>query len=164
MGTEEKQINLHACSRRIADFNRMTQEELEHIASCEFCAEEYANAIEKNAMIKAPHYLKEEIMQKTGALLRKNDTARSLLPWKKIQLFSYSLKIGLAMCGALVLLNLVPTGNIQRNEPSGTAVFINKLNTDLRNFSDSILEYTELLTINRNMDYKEGFKYDKEEK
>lgn len=164
MGTEEKKINLHTCGRRFTDFNRMTLEDLEHIASCEFCGEEYSKAIEKNAMIKAPHYLKEEILQKTGALLRKNDIGNSLLPWKKIQLFRYSIKIVLAMCGALVLLNLAPAANIQRNEPSGTAVFINKLNTDLRNFSDSILEYTELLTINRNMDYKEGFKYDKEEK
>ena len=164
MGTEEKQINLPACGRRIADFNRMTLEELEHIASCEFCVEEYARTIEKNAMRKAPHYLKEEILQKTGTLIRKNDTASSLLPWKKLQLFRYSLKICLAMCGALFLLNLVPSGNIQRNGPSGTAVFISKLNTDLRNFSDSILEYTERLTINRNIDYKEGFKYDKEEK
>lgn len=162
MGTEEKQANLPACRHRIEDFNNITLEDLEHITSCELCGEEYTKAIEKNAMIKAPHYLKEGILQKTGALLRKNDSAHNLLPLKKIQLLSYSLKIGLAMCGALILLNFVPINNVQqREETSGMAVLIFQMNNSLRNFSDSILEYTELFTINRNM---EGVQYDKKEK
>ncbi len=164
MGTEEKQLSLPVCSHRITDFNNITLEELEHIASCDICADKYANAIEQYTMIKAPHYLKDNILQEYRAFtkVRKEKTNNRLhLPWKKLQLFGYSMKIGLAMCGALILINFAPAGSTPREKPSGMSDFIYRMNSELKEFSNNILEYTDHLVLNGNKENKEDINYDK---
>ncbi|MGB8453305.1 MAG: hypothetical protein WCD89_13370 [Anaerocolumna sp.] len=148
MKAEEKKISRSASIHMITDFKNITLEELEHIASCDFCAEQYANHVEQQDMIKAPHYLKACIIQKSMAFSEIQETKEHYiiqLPWKKLQLLRYSMKIGLAMCGAIAILLLSPTGNVPRTEPSGMVNFFDKVNSDLREFSNNMVEYTEHL-------------------
>ncbi len=163
MVTKENQISCTAGCRRTDVFKNITLEELEHIASCDVCAESYANAIEQQAMITAPHYLKKNILQKSGAFSVMDNSIYKKLPmsWKRFQLFTYSMKIGLAMCGALALLNLVSPGNIPGRQPSGVVSFMDKMNDELRAFSDNILEYTDFLVSSNNKNNKEDIKHDK---
>lgn len=179
METEEKRLNRPACGYRIKDFKNMTLWDLEHIASCDSCAAWYAAAIEEHAMIKAPRYMKDNILREYKGfteIRKENSQSRLGLPWRKLQLFGYSVKIGLAMCGALALLNLVPAGSmksrepsavagsVQSKEPSALTGFLNKMNSELKEVSDNILEYTDILAVNVNADhkdYKENLNYDK---
>lgn len=68
---------------------------LSHISSCEECSTLFSDSFPTKDLIHAPHYLKSSIMEE-------------LHPKEKSpinhQLFFYSLKVGLAMCGALIFL------------------------------------------------------------
>ncbi len=165
MVTEEKQIGFTACNHKNIDFKNIALEELEHIASCEICAAQYAGFIEKQAMIKAPHYLKDNILKKSRAfsgVWNINKHIRLQMSWKRLQMFCYGMKIGLAMCGALAILFLVPVGDSQQKEPAVGVNFIDKMNRELREFSDNVLEYTDLLVLNSDANNKEDISHDKE--
>lgn len=164
METEEKQRSRLLSNHIIADFKNITLKELEHIASCEICAEKYAVYLEQQDMIKAPHYLKDNIIQKSRVFSEIQETKKQYtiqLPWKKLQLLRYSMKIGLAMCGALAILFLSPSGNVPREEPSGMVNFFDKMNSELREFSNNMAEYTEHLVSDSSYN-KEDINHDKE--
>jgi hypothetical protein len=163
METDEKQISRSISNHRIADFNNITLKELEHIASCDICAEKYAAQLEQQDMIKAPHYLKDNIIQKTRAfseiqVIKKQFTIQ--LPWKKLQLLRYSMKIGLAMCGALAILFLSPSGNVSHEEPFSMIHFFDKMDSELRELSNNMVEYTEFL-VSDSTNNKEDINHDK---
>lgn len=167
METEEKHISSAISNHVVPVHKNITIEELKHIASCDICAGEYAKVIEERAMIKAPHYLKDNILEKTRALSKEQERVRQReykLPWKKLQLLMFSMKIGLAMCGALTLLFFTPKENVRQGEPPHMESFMIKINNELKEFSNSITEYTDQLVINKNINSWEEFRYDKKEK
>ncbi len=172
METEEKQINC-AVSNHINPIHKnITMEELEHIAACDICAKEYAKLIEEQAMIKAPHYLKDNILEKTRVLSKVQEKNKQILykrPWKKLQLkkfqlLTFSMKIGLAMCGALVLLFFTPGENVSLGEPQRMESLMIKINHELNEFSNNITDYTDELALANKKINREEFRYDKKEK
>ncbi|MGO5051484.1 anti-sigma factor family protein [Lachnospiraceae bacterium LCP25S3_G4] len=85
-------------------------EVLEHIAECEYCAEEIAVVEMQESRVKAPAYLKEQILTRSQApdiqaAIRAKKTS------KKMQLFYYSAKTATAVIGALLLLIAVTQAN-----------------------------------------------------
>ena len=75
---------------------------MEHIASCSFCAERFADIIEEDPAAP-PAYLKEEILDKTNSLeMQTGKTVYQLS--KRTRLLLYSLKVGFALTASLCLL------------------------------------------------------------
>lgn len=88
---------------------------LGHIGSCTFCAGQFAGWMESPQ--KPPAYLKEEILQRTQQM----DVQVSVHVREKsrqMQLFMYSLKVGLAVMTSIFL--LMVTANIQALQPEKT--------------------------------------------
>ena len=168
MKTEEKQLSGAVVTNHIKSFHKdITLKELEHIAACDFCMKEYAKVIEEQAMIEAPHYLKSNILDKTRALSKaqeKNNLMFYRLSRKKLHLIRYSMKIGLAMCGALALLMFTPRENASRREPPHIESFMIKINNELNEFSINITNYTDQLVLSNKINSREEFRYDKKEK
>lgn len=169
MATEEKQLNLFA-SNHISDEDIVEDvETLEHIASCDICAASYMEMIETNSLIKAPHYMKANILQKSKKLIKKEQHS------KQVQLFHYSMKVGLAMCGALAMIFLSSFGSISSTKSNqekinleqlekgySVSALINNMTYDLREFSNSMVQYADTLVINNKNDM--GVNKNEEEK
>lgn len=130
---------------------------LEHICSCDYCSELFAENMYFD-VVKAPMNMKDNIMK----AVRQPDI---LLPLKlqeiskRMQLFYYSLKVGAAMIGALILLLLTIglTSNHTAHSPDlpdktsykvslATVIKENmdSLNNGLQKFSNSIIK-TEVI-------------------
>lgn len=89
---------------------------LEHIGNCTFCAHQFAGWMEMTPelTVNPPRYLKEEIMQQTqqmGVQMSVHVREKS----RQMQLFMYSLKVGLAVMTSIFLLML--TANVQELQP-----------------------------------------------
>lgn len=97
------------------NYNRVTKEELQHIASCPYCLEELADFIEKEALISAPKPLKATIMAQSKRLDVQIIAGSNHIS-KQLQLFYYSLKVGAAVICALFLLSIVPEFSRQMTE------------------------------------------------
>lgn len=166
METDKMQVTKSDTMHLTTVHGNLTLKELEHIAVCEECAEKFAEGIIQQDMIKAPHYMKENILGKVRELERSTEVRYSFLKlnWKNIQLLRYSLKIGLAMCTALALLLIIPPGKeTTPQQPLGIVRFLDKINLGISEFSDDMVAYTENLVSNNDLN-KEDFKYDKEKK
>ncbi len=74
---------------------------LEHISSCEECSDMYSNSFSQKDMIPSPHYLKSSIMERVLQEEKKTQTSKKSINY---QWFTYSLKVGFAMCAALFIL------------------------------------------------------------
>jgi hypothetical protein len=158
---------------------------MEHIASCDHCANEFAELITTDSFIKAPRYMKANILEETKIInLNEKKHQRQKNQYsKQLQLITYSLKVGLAMCGCLAVLFL-STGNedmksiatpFNPNWPNGANTsqnnekvdhnntsIIYKINDNLRDFSNNVAEYAgALVTNNKNLEETD---YDKKEK
>jgi len=177
MATEEKQLN-RLVSKHINDNDSIDNvETLEHIASCDICAASYAEMIETNSMIKAPHYMKANILHKSSDFEKQE--LKKLIGFyqysKQLQLFHYSMKVGVAMCGALTMLFLSSFGSFTTNIPQGQIGlglmeaeytednFVSKLNYGLREFTNNIEKYADTLVSNNRNDM-EGNKNEEEKK
>ncbi len=163
MAAEEKLISRTACSHMKDIENNLTLETLKHIASCDICAAAYAGIIEKHSLMSAPYYLKNNILQESKVLseIQKRKKKINLqLNRKHLQLFRYSMKIGLAMCMALVILFLAPSGSTAEGKPSGIIYFLDKMDSGLRKFSYNMAEYTDSLIFKTSYN-KEDIKNDK---
>jgi hypothetical protein len=139
---------------------------LEHISTCNYCAERLANSMTQD-MITAPRYLKENIMKATKRpevqLAHKAKQTS-----KQMQLFLYSLKVGTATIGALLLLFLamnfssvtssinVPENNDRNNE--NNISFTTTIREKMDDVSNSLLDFTN------NIMKTEVFNNDKKEK
>lgn len=85
----------------------LTMKELEHLVSCDFCVEQFADYIEEQELIRAPRYLQEEILKRSQQF-EVQIVAKSNQASKKLQLFYYSLKVGFAAVFALAFLMAAP--------------------------------------------------------
>ncbi|BCJ95636.1 hypothetical protein acsn021_32050 [Anaerocolumna cellulosilytica] len=107
MGTSVGQCKV-ICSC-IKEGRELNLEQLGHISECDDCMQLYLEFIERQNMIAAPHYVKDNILKEASKISAKQETRRRIeqqLNSKRMQLFRYSMKVGLAMCGALFLLFL----------------------------------------------------------
>ena len=127
------------------DQNNVTQEErikiLEHIGTCTHCADAYANYEEHKGLIQIPHYLKENIVKRT------KDIDTQIVVYtkqssKNLQLLFYSLRVSLAVIGALIL---TFSGSFQNDEtimadslPQINYDIFHNISTDLKTFSDRL--------------------------
>lgn len=149
-------IELMECTRTGKE---LTLRQLEHLSDCEDCMVVYMDFIEDLAITSAPHYLKETILTEAFRISRKQETRQRIeqqLNTKRMQLFRYSMKVGLAMCGALFLLfspDIFGRGEGRLNcnsssqngyidwqkdsDTSGIYSFLNKINNGLLNFTDN---------------------------
>lgn len=131
-----------------------TMEFLAHIGSCNYCADQL-EAFLSGEMLPAPRDLKENILtaiKRPEIQLAVKAKAAS----KQLQLIIYSLKVGTATAGALLLLFLtinyssllnLPTQNQKdsntQNRFSLTEVLrdnMNKLSDNMLNFSNSMID------------------------
>jgi uncharacterized protein YuzB (UPF0349 family) len=123
---------------------------LEHICSCNYCSDKLAALIE-GEMITAPRDLKENILKATKRpevqlAIKVKQTS------KRMQLLLYSLKVGTATIGALLLLvftmnfsNFSSTENVSKYFPNNTEDNISMTTTikDIMNsISDSMLDFS----------------------
>jgi hypothetical protein len=102
---------------------------LEHTKTCSYCADRLMNIEDKDIM-KAPAYLKENLIKRTKMLDVKAEVQIKITS-KKVQLLMYSLKTT-AVLGALLLLfsvsNMKTTEYIEnRNQMEATSNFSNQL-------------------------------------
>lgn len=119
----------------------VTPEDLEHLLSCEFCLEQFADRIEAGQMLTAPRNMKAAILERS----QKPDVqviAKSNHASKRLQLFYYSLKVSFAAACALGLLIWSPQlPIIQRTPPTFIEEdfsFSDQFFQHTRNFSDTI--------------------------
>jgi hypothetical protein len=126
-------------------------------------------------MLKAPHYMKDNILQKSRALAEKQKImeSRKKQDTNRFLLFRYSMKVGLAMCGALAMLFLSSFGGFtatnitqsqerlgKQQEEYSVTLFINKMNYGLREFSNNMVQYADTIVSN-NVNNMEDNKNDK---
>lgn len=127
---------------------------LDHISSCKECSNLYSNNISKKDMITAPHYLKADIMER----IQHSNEIITIVEKQKAsinrQLFFYSLKVGLAMCGALIFLY---SGLLSKEYSSeAKEIPIIKMDT-VDNINNKLYEFSNKLIMEENY-------YDKEKK
>lgn len=123
---------------------------LEHISSCDFCSDLFAEHMSKD-LVTAPRELKANLMKAVRSpeiRLRKLAKQSS----KRMQLLLYSLKVGTAMAGALLILlwsisfsnKQIPQTEKETQKPSISFTSairdnMNTLNSGLSNLSNQIM-------------------------
>lgn len=127
---------------------------LNHISSCDNCSILYSNTITKKDIITAPHYLKSNIMER----IQRSNEIVNIVEKQKIsinrQLFFYSIKVGLAMCGALIFLY----SGLLSKEYSSEAKELPMIKMDtVDNINNKLYEFSNKLIMEEN-------NYDKEKK
>lgn len=139
----------------------VTTEDLQHLLSCEFCMEQFADHIEAGHMLTAPRNMKAAILERSQKL-DVQVIAKSNHASKRLQLFYYSLKVSFAAACALGLLIWSPQlPLIQRTPPAfmeEDSGFSNRLFQRTRSLSDTINEL-----LNKAFQSEVTF-YDKQEK
>lgn len=152
----------------IEDFHNDPVRLLEHIAVCDSCENIYTNYIEQHALIKAPMDLKKNILREIEKHERKSIWERIFGKHYsyRLKFLGYSMNVGLAMCGAILFLFLIPINSFpnQSNityknlyEKNSAFLFFHKVNDNLKDVSDSMVNYTDDL-INDNFSIKGGNK------
>lgn len=86
----------------------LTMEDLEHLVSCDFCVEQFADYIEAQELLAAPRYLKEDILKRSHQF-EVQIVAKSNQVSKKLELFYYTLKVGFAAVFAIAFLAIAPS-------------------------------------------------------
>lgn len=86
----------------------LSMKDLDHLGDCTFCAEQFADYIEEYELMTAPKYMQDSILTRSRQLdvqvIAKTNHAS-----RKVQLFCYSLKVGLAAAFALGVLIWSPS-------------------------------------------------------
>lgn len=98
-------VNLHITEQEWYRFwqNELTPDEqtklLSHVCDCDYCSARMADGIPETRQLTAPAHLAEE----TITYCRKHTRVLRFLHGYRFQFFTYSLKVGLAMVLALLL-------------------------------------------------------------
>ena len=77
---------------------------LTHIAKCEFCAGRFATGFPKNEMIKLPHGIRTEILEKAEKIPTRQ--------YRIKEYYGYCVRVALGMCMALGILVTINFSNI----------------------------------------------------
>ncbi|MFR5601189.1 MAG: hypothetical protein ACLTKI_01960 [Lachnospiraceae bacterium] len=121
----------------------LSMELLEQIANCDSSAEQFADYIEQQALIRAPHDFSESVLKRSRQLDIQASRVSSQVS-KRLQFFYYSLRVSGAVLAALMILVTLPT--VFRNRapayPSAPSYLQEKaeqLNNHFDSFSDKLL-------------------------
>lgn len=146
--------------------NRAEKEKfLEHISTCDYCSDQFA-AFMSEEIIPAPRDMKENIL-KASKRLDNQLAAKANETSKRIQLFIYSLKVGTATIGALLLLLLTMNySNMHSNldvphdtsseisfEGKEKTTITGSIRSGLDNISKSMLDFTNSIMKTEVTDY-----------
>lgn len=139
----------HIDAQLIAQFNNNELDDnmyirvLEHISSCEECCDIYSESFSQKNMLHLPHYLKSSIMERISQEEKSTHVLGTLKKSFNYQWFTYSLKVGFAMCAALFILFsgvLYTDTELQASEiPMIKMETIDKLNNKLYEFSNKLM-------------------------
>lgn len=139
----------------------MTPDELAHIASCDFCADAFADYVEGHALLAAPKHMQASILARS----RQPDVqiiAKSNHASKKLQLFYYSLKVGFATAFALGLLIWSPAISLSLQQPS---IPRESLQAPVNAFYDKAMQISDKINgFSKQLFQLEESFYDKQEK
>jgi hypothetical protein len=150
--------------------NTMNQKEvenfLEHICSCNYCSDQLA-AMMAGEMITAPRDLKDNILR-AAQRPEVQFAIKAKVTSKRMQLFLYSLKVGTATVGALLLLmltmnftDITTAGKVPENIPISNKDNIS-ITTTIRDNMDTISN--SMLDFSNNIMKTEVKKNDQKEK
>lgn len=157
-----KQWNGHVTEEWLKDWESGRLDETEqrqmqrHLGSCDFCAERFAEFLEKDLM-EPPAYLREEILERSRGL--EVQTVRTFChASKRMRLLLYSMKVGLAVATSLFLLFF--SSGIERaenpfikEEPERTHISVTeKLDEGSSKVNEYLQEFTGWLL---HIEYKE---------
>lgn len=121
----------------------ITAQMMEHIGSCSYCADLFAEHVEKNNLVSAPRDLKENIMAQSRNLDVRVIAASNQIS-KRLQLFYYSLKVGAAVLCVLTLLTVTPNLAGHLSPPAGMYEKLNHISQ--KQIDWSFYENAEQLT------------------
>lgn len=112
-------------------------EVLEHLSVCSYCAMQFASITEKQELIHAPRNMKESVMEKANSLPVQLNMQTNILS-KKMELFTYSLKVSAAVICTLFLLGFVYTPDmiIEKPEANISQEIKEKTNNWVSNFNE----------------------------
>ncbi|MGI6069750.1 MAG: hypothetical protein ACOYBE_04905 [Blautia sp.] len=102
---DEEMIQKHLQRLHTADHSSTDLDFLEHIGTCNYCAERLAHQLETEGLLCAPKDFKENVIAQTKSLRTQTELAIHKTS-AKMQLLFYSLRVGAAILGALVILFL----------------------------------------------------------
>lgn len=116
-----------------------TEQIQNHLAQCTYCADLFAKVMEQGYLVSPPPDMKARILRKSQSMRRRKEYS------KKMQLFFYSLRVGVAMCFSLVL--LFATGDKQSGvemqktkENSGFQIeLLNNINQNINEVTTKII-------------------------
>lgn len=95
---------------------RMQEDELNYLSDKEL--QSLIEGVEQEAMIHAPHYMKQSILDRIES--EERVTAISSHRSSKVQLITYAMKVGVAAAAAIVLLVLIPAKDYGNFPDDGT--------------------------------------------
>lgn len=162
--------NKHISTEELSAFHhdRMKQDEkekfLEHICSCDYCSRLFAESMETE-LVKAPRDLKENLLREVRRpeirlAVKAKETS------KRLQLFLYSLKVGTATVGALLILlltirynnNLSSDTNETKDNPKKavtSASLTIAIRENMNSFSSNLLDFSNnIMNTEANNDEK----------
>lgn len=126
------------------------QQMLRHLESCDHCAEQLAEFLEKD-LASPPAYLQEEILERSRSL--KVQTAKTVYQTsKRMQLLLYSLKVGFAVATSLFLLSISYEIETMELPQSPRTSITEKIEEESRKVNDRFLEFKGWLL---HIEYKE---------
>lgn len=122
------------------NIDRMQVDKVDYLSDKEL--QSLIQNMEQEDMIHAPHYLKESILEKIKS--EERVTSISSHRSSKVQLITYAMKVGVAAAAAIVLLLLIPVG-------------------DLGGLPDEEIRYEEWLNNQKDIDEKQKYQEKYEE-
>lgn len=132
-----------------------TIEILEHLSTCDTCSKLYGDLLTQSTLISAPHYMKSDILEKVK---RQNEVAnvtmRSQLSIQK-QLFFYSLRVTVAMCGALFFLF---SGTLSTHNSITPKLDTSIATETLTQMYDRFSQFTNIITLTEDTNYDQETK------
>lgn len=124
--------------------SRIYLETLEEIAGSDDLLEAFANETERYYQVPAPKDFSQTVLKKSGRL-DVQAAAKASQASRRLQLFSYSLRVGTAVAGALFLLFSIPTLTPDRNPAGGLETRIvrqtNRISSSLSEFSYQLFDW-----------------------
>ena len=95
--TKDHIIKMLSCQLTVKE----TEQTQYHLSQCTYCADLFSKVMEQGYLISPPPDMKEHILKKSRRIRQQREYS------KKMQLFFYSLRVGAAMCFALLLLFVI---------------------------------------------------------
>ena len=117
-------------------------EVLDHMSNCDYCASAFANVAEEMTLMTAPKNLKSSILHQAGELPVQLQAKQYILS-KRMQLMLYSMKIGVAVACAILMIFTVNMNAIPKNSSTVNKKEITNITTLTDKFTQSVNSITD---------------------